>query len=240
MFYFKEITLQIKYFFFTFFLIILIIFWQKQNFFILFCFSVIKYYPFISFFYTHPFELFKIYFVLVLLVSAFFITPFLTILLSNFLLSSLFVTQSKFLQFFFNMILLLLFFYNALLLFIFLPNLWLLFEKINVFFIKPLSTLTFLELKLDQYFDFVLWYVLVFNFFFILTSLFCGLMFLLINFKILKYKFVFYIFLIFCLISFAPIDFLFLIIVLSYIIIFIESFFIFIFYSKNKKIYQLF
>ena len=67
MFYFKEIKLQIKYLFFTFFLICLIIFCQKQNFFILFCFSVIKYYPFISFFYTHPFELFKIYFDITLL-----------------------------------------------------------------------------------------------------------------------------------------------------------------------------
>lgn len=174
MFYLNELFLRLKFFSFSFFLVVFLSYSYKNSLLLIFSFSLLKssssdLIVLNNLIYTHPIELVKIQMFAALLLSFFLILPYFFWLVLDFFRSSLtklyYFRCVAFLQHFFCY----LFIFNFLSFVYFLPVLWNFFQKFNITNdITPLNF--FFELRVQEYFNFVLdflYFVNIFIFIFI-------------------------------------------------------------------------
>jgi Sec-independent protein secretion pathway component TatC len=173
MFYLRELLLRAKFFSFSFLLILLVSSVYKNSVLVLWSISLLNKFSnstteFSNFIYTHPIELFKVYFYSTLLFSVFLIIPYGIWQFFDFFKSSFTHYQYKTLKknffYFFSFISCL----NIILFSYFLPLLWEFFKTFNLE-TPALRTLNFFfELRVQEYFNFVLDFLYIINLFLIL------------------------------------------------------------------------
>jgi len=175
MFYLNELFLRLKFFSFSFFLVVLFSYSYKNSLLLIFSFSLLKsasadLTTLNNLIYTHPIELVKIQMLSAFLLSFFLILPYFFWMLLDFFRSSL--TKLYYFRFisFLRQFLSCLFVFNFLSFIYFLPVLWNFFQKCNITgdTLRPLNF--FFELRVQEYFNFVLdfiYFVNIFSFIFI-------------------------------------------------------------------------
>lgn len=170
MFYLNELFLRLKFFSFSFFLVILVSYCYKNSLLLIFSFSLLKSVSadvtFLNnLIYTHPIELVKIQMYSAFLLSFFLILPYFFWTFLDFFRSSL--TKSFYLklivfirQFFFFC-----YTFNFLAFVYFLPLIWNFFQQFNITndSLTPLNF--FFELRVQEYFNFVLDFIYFVNIF---------------------------------------------------------------------------
>ena len=224
MFYITELKYKIFYLVNTFLFLLSIMYYYKQNLFLLISYTIIKSYTLISFFYTHPIELIKIYFLIIFFFNIFFFMPIFIFTLFDYLKSSLYLFKLNEIKINLYLLMIFIYSYNSFILFFLLPNLWYILEKINNTFLLSQFILTFLELKLDEYFYFIFFYIFFLNFFFIINLILFIILFFFYKLKSLKYKNYHYYWIIFLMTCFLPLDGIILILTFIYFFLCIELF----------------
>lgn len=184
MFYLNELFLRLKFFSLSFLLVILLSYAYKNSLLLVFSFSLLTSASadltgLSDLIYTHPIELVKIHMLSALLLSCFLILPYFFWMLLDFFRSSL--TKANYFRFldFLRQFSFYLFTFNFLSFVYFLPLLWSFFQNFNITG-EVLTPLTFFfELRVQEYFNFVVNFIycvnifsFIFVFLFILTFLF--------------------------------------------------------------------
>ena len=175
MFYLKELFLRLKFFSFSFLLVILFSYSYKNSLLLIFSFSLLKmssadFTVLNNLIYTHPIELVKIQMLSAFLLSFFVILPYFFWVCLDFFRSSL--TKMQYLRFatFFQHFLCYCFLFNLFSFVYFLPILWNFFQNFNVTSDSAMPLKFFFELRVQEYFNFVvdfLYFVNVFSCIFI-------------------------------------------------------------------------
>jgi Sec-independent protein secretion pathway component TatC len=175
MFYLKELVLRLKFFSFSFLLVLLFSYSYKNSLLLIFSFSLLKAASadltvLNNLIYTHPIELVKIQMLSAFLLSFFVILPYFFWMCLDFFRSSLTKVQYTRIGAFFQHFLGYCFLFNLFSFVYFLPVLWNFFQNFNI----PSNSATplnfFFELRVQEYFSFVvdfLYLVNIFSFIFI-------------------------------------------------------------------------
>ena len=175
MFYLKELVLRLKFFSFSFLLVLLFSYSYKNSLLLIFSFSLLKAASadltvLNNLIYTHPIELVKIQMLSAFLLSFFVILPYFFWICLDFFRSSLTKVQYTRVGAFFQHFLGYCFLFNLFSFVYFLPVLWNFFQNFNI----PSNSATplnfFFELRVQEYFSFVvdfLYLVNIFSFIFI-------------------------------------------------------------------------
>jgi sec-independent protein translocase protein TatC len=168
MFYFKELFFRFKYSFLSFSLTFLITYFYKDIIFLILTVPLLDLFiNFPDFIYTNPTELLTIHFLLMLLTSVALQLPYFSWHFLDFIKTSLLKNE------YFKLIKLLFFLYiiiivfNLIFFFIIFPKLWSFFYYFN-FTQEPQTISFFLELRVQDYFKFVLDFISTINFFILL------------------------------------------------------------------------
>ena len=241
MFYLNEVSLRLKFFIFSFFLVVLICYSYKNSLLLIFSFSLLTSESadltvLNNLIYTHPIELIKIQLLSALLLSSFLMLPYGGWLVLDFFRSSL--TKSHYLMcvFLFQQFLLTVGLFNLLSFIYFLPLLWSFFQNFNLTSdaLTPLNF--FFELRVQEYFDFVLDFIYFVNIFSLLFLFLFSLTFFLGLSTVLAWKKLFFLLNLFSATFLSPPD------VYSQLISFIlltlsfETFFFFKLYGLHLKL----
>jgi sec-independent protein translocase protein TatC len=200
MFYLTELFFRFKYSFLSLFLSIFIAYFYKNILFILLTFPLLDYfYNLNNFIYTHPTELLTIHFLLILLISLIFQIPYILWHFLDFIKTSLLKNE------YFKMLKVLiictffLIIFNFLFFFFIFPKFWLFFYSFSFSFHESQTLNFFLELRVQEYFNFVINFIYSVNLFILI---FFAIFFLILMFgfeKLLYWKKLF----LFCNIVFA-------------------------------------
>jgi sec-independent protein translocase protein TatC len=200
MFYLTELFFRFKYSFLSLSLSIFIAYFYKNILFILLTFPLLDYfYNLNNFIYTHPTELLTIHFLLILLISLTFQIPYILWHFLDFTKTSLLKNE------YFKMLKVLiictffLIIFNFLFFFIIFPKFWLFFYSFSFSFHESQTLNFFLELRVQEYFNFVISFIYSVNLFILI---FFAIFFLILMFgfeKLLYWKKLF----LFCNIVFA-------------------------------------
>jgi len=200
MFYLTELFFRFKYSFLSLSLSIFIAYFYKNILFILLTFPLLDYfYNLNNFIYTHPTELLTIHFLLILLISLIFQIPYILWHFLDFIKTSLLKNE------YFKMLKVLiictffLIIFNFLFFFFIFPKFWLFFYSFSFSFHESQTLNFFLELRVQEYFNFVINFIYSVNLFILI---FFAIFFLILMFgfeKLLYWKKLF----LFCNIVFA-------------------------------------
>jgi sec-independent protein translocase protein TatC len=240
MFYLTELFFRFKYSFLSLSVSIFIAYLYKNILFILLTFPLLDYfYSLNNFIYTHPTELLTIHFLLILLISSIFQIPYLLWHFLDFTKTSL--LKNEYLKMLKVLIIctFLLFFFNFLFFFIIFPKFWLFFYSFSFSFHESQTLNFFLELRVQEYFNFVINFIYSVNLFILI---FFAIFFLISMFgfeKLLYWKKLF----LFCNIVFAtllsPPDVYSQLLILSILTFFLEAiiFVNYYLYILQKKYY---
>jgi len=200
MFYLTELFFRFKYSFLSLSLSIFIAYFYKNILFILLTFPLLDYfYNLNNFIYTHPTELLTIHFLLILLISLIFQIPYILWHFLDFIKTSLLKNE------YFKMLKVLiictffLIIFNFLFFFLIFPKFWLFFYSFSFSFHESQTLNFFLELRVQEYFNFVINFIYSVNLFILI---FFAIFFLILMFgfeKLLYWKKLF----LFCNIVFA-------------------------------------
>lgn len=168
MFYLNELVFRLKSFCFSFVLVILLCYFYKESLLVLFSISLLNTFvdsfnEFNNFIYTHPIELFQVYLYTTLLIASFGIIPYFFWHLLDFLKSSLTKIKYKTIRGFTVKILSLILLINLFSFLYFLPFLWIFFKNFNFDPTLPKSLNFFFELRVQEYFNFVLEFLYLIN-----------------------------------------------------------------------------
>ena len=167
MFYFKELLLRFKFIIISSILIFILCYIYKDLLLIVFSFSLLKLplNSFNDFIYTHPIELFKVHFYFAFLICTYYILPFFFWHCLDFLRSSL--TRYNYTMLFKQilLIILVLFTFNVFSFSYLLPNIWFFFTEFNN--LEGTSNVLnfFFELRIQEYFNFVVDFLYLTNIF---------------------------------------------------------------------------
>lgn len=175
MFYLNELFLRLKFFSLSFLLVILFSYAYKNSLLLIFSFSLLTSASadltgLSDLIYTHPIELVKIHMLSALLLSCFLILPYFFWMILDFFRSSL--TKANYFRFryFLRQFSFYVFTFNFLSFVCFLPLLWSFFQNFNITS-EVLTPLTFFfELRVQEYFNFVvnfIYFVNIFSFIFV-------------------------------------------------------------------------
>ena len=184
MFYFQELLFRCQYFIFSFIITLFLCYLCKSNLLILLSFFLLNISlpeiigTFSSFIYTHPVELLRAHFLLVLIITIIFLLPLLFWNILDFIKSSL--KKQEYNRFRLNLFIFIVSFYifNFFSFFFFFSNIWFFFENFNPLETSNQTVTFFFELKVQEYFYFIL------DFLYLANSFFCFFVFLIwiINF----------------------------------------------------------
>lgn len=200
MFYLTELFFRFKYSFLSLSLSIFIAYFYKNILFILLTFPLLDYfYNLNNFIYTHPTELLTIHFLLILLISLIFQIPYILWHFLDFTKTSL--LKNEYLKMLKVLIICTFFLiiFNFLFFFIIFPKFWLFFYSFSFSFHESQTLNFFLELRVQEYFNFVINFIYSVNLFILI---FFAIFFLILMFgfeKLLYWKKLF----LFCNIVFA-------------------------------------
>jgi len=171
MFYINELFLRAKYFLLSFFLINFLCYYYKNVLLILLSFSLLNSSTtnvidiFSNFIYTHPTELLKIHFFLILFLSVLFTIPYLSWHILDFLKSSLtFNDYTRICRLLLSLIIFILL-VNSASFFVLLPNIWSFFQNFNTLENASQTLKFFFELRVQEYFLFVMDFISLVNLF---------------------------------------------------------------------------
>lgn len=200
MFYLTELFFRFKYSFLSLSLSIFIAYFYKNILFILLTFPLLDYfYNLNNFIYTHPTELLTIHFLLILLISLIFQIPYILWHFLDFTKTSL--LKNEYLKMLKVLIVCTFFLiiFNFLFFFLIFPKFWLFFYSFSFSFHESQTLNFFLELRVQEYFNFVINFIYSVNLFILI---FFAIFFLILMFgfeKLLYWKKLF----LFCNIVFA-------------------------------------
>lgn len=170
MFYFNELFFRIKILGFSYLLLLILCYIYRDILLVIFSFSLLKFslassIEFSDFIYTHPVELFKVHFFFGLLLSAFFIMPLGFWSVLDFLKSSLTKNNYKLYCKKIATTIFLIFFVNVISFYYLLPNLWFFFQNFNTLGGPAKMLKFFFELRIEEYFYFVVDFLYLTNIF---------------------------------------------------------------------------
>ena len=200
MFYLTELFFRFKYSFLSLSLSIFIAYFYKNILFILLTFPLLDYfYNLNNFIYTHPTELLTIHFLLILLISLIFQIPYILWHFLDFTKTSL--LKNEYIKMLKVLIVCTFFLiiFNFLFFFLIFPKFWLFFYSFSFSFHESQTLNFFLELRVQEYFNFVINFIYSVNLFILI---FFAIFFLILMFgfeKLLYWKKLF----LFCNIVFA-------------------------------------
>ena len=175
MFYFNELYFRFRFFFFSFTFTFLIAYYYKKILFIFLTFPLLSYSNSFNstnslntFIYTHPAELLTIHFLLMLCLASSIQGPYLFWHFIDFTKTSLTLEEHKktlkiLVSFIFVSIL-----FNILCFFLLFPKFWFFFQNFNFSFYEPQTLNFFLELRVQEYFMFVIDFFYIINIFIII------------------------------------------------------------------------
>lgn len=171
MFYFKEVFFRIFFIFFSFFLLIFLffnyfelLFWLLNLYFIFSNFQKNKYFIF-----THPLEIFNVSINLILFFSFFFIIPFIIWSIFDFFKTALYKKEYVYFKIQLNYVFKYFVFINIISLLFILPTFWLFLNSLNDNILN--NILINMELRIEYYLNFLLYYFIISNIFFIILLL---------------------------------------------------------------------
>jgi len=175
MFYIKEFFFRFQYFIISFFLSAFACYFYKNILVLTICCSLINYYStlygsFNTFIYNHPTELLKIQILTGLLFISLSLLPYLIWLLLDFVKSCLRETEYKKLKVLLVIILVIYFILDLLCFVLLFPFIWGFFQSLNTF--KSYSLTVFFELRIQDYFYFLIDFFYLVNFLFIIFIVF--------------------------------------------------------------------
>jgi len=170
MFYFNELFSRLKFLGFSYLLLLLLCYLYKDILLVIFSFSLLKFssasaIEFSDFIYTHPIELFKVHLFFGVLLSGYFIIPLVFWIILDFLKSSL--TKYNY-KFYYKKVLITLisvFSINVFSFYYLLPNLWFFFQNFNRSERSSKVLNFFFELRIEEYFYFVVDFLYLTNIF---------------------------------------------------------------------------
>jgi len=161
MFYLNELFLRFKFSIFSFLLILLVCFFYKDILLIIFSIPILKLpsniiSEFSNIIYTHPLELFKIHFFFAIIISLYLFIPYIIWHVLDFLKSSIIKYNYKILLNKTFISITTFFSVNIFIFYYFLPNIWFFFKKFNNSNSSNKVLKFFFELRVEEYFNFVL------------------------------------------------------------------------------------
>jgi sec-independent protein translocase protein TatC len=187
MFYLTELFFRFQYFIVSFFLTVLIAYLFKDILFILLTFPLINNSNTLnSFIYTHPAELLTIHLLLMVLIAFIFQIPYFFWHFVDFIKTSLIKKEYKNLIKVLLLCVFSLILFNFFFFFLIFPKFWFFFYNFNFSFNNPQTLNFFLELRVQEYFDFVLTFIYSVNLF-ILIFFLLFIFFLFLGFEKLLY-----------------------------------------------------
>jgi sec-independent protein translocase protein TatC len=187
MFYLTELFFRFQYFIVSFLLTVLIAYLFKDILFILLTFPLINNSNTLnSFIYTHPAELLTIHLLLMVLIAFIFQIPYFFWHFVDFIKTSLIKKEYKNLTKVLFVCVFSLILFNFFFFFIIFPKFWFFFYNFNFSFNNPQTLNFFLELRVQEYFDFVLTFIYSVNLF-ILIFFLLFIFFLFLGFEKLLY-----------------------------------------------------
>ena len=187
MFYLTELFFRFQYFIVSFLLTVLIAYLFKDILFILLTFPLINNSNTLnSFIYTHPAELLTIHLLLMVLIAFIFQIPYFFWHFVDFIKTSLIQKEYKNLTKVLLLCVFSLILFNFFFFFIIFPKFWFFFYNFNFSFNNPQTLNFFLELRVQEYFDFVLTFIYSVNIF-ILIFFLLFIFFLFLGFEKLLY-----------------------------------------------------
>jgi sec-independent protein translocase protein TatC len=187
MFYLTELFFRFQYFIVSFLLTVLIAYLFKDILFILLTFPLINNSNTLnSFIYTHPAELLTIHLLLMVLIAFIFQIPYFFWHFVDFIKTSLIQKEYKNLTKVLLLCVFSLILFNFFFFFIIFPKFWFFFYNFNFSFNNPQTLNFFLELRVQEYFDFVLTFIYSVNLF-ILIFFLLFIFFLFLGFEKLLY-----------------------------------------------------
>lgn len=187
MFYLTELFFRFQYFIVSFLLTVLIAYLFKDILFILLTFPLINNSNTLnSFIYTHPAELLTIHLLLMVLIAFIFQIPYFFWHFVDFIKTSLIQKEYKNLTKVLLLCVFSLILFNFFFFFIIFPKFWFFFFNFNFSFNNPQTLNFFLELRVQEYFDFVLTFIYSVNLF-ILIFFLLFIFFLFLGFEKLLY-----------------------------------------------------
>jgi len=187
MFYLTELFFRFQYFIVSFLLTVLIAYLFKDILFILLTFPLINNSNTLnSFIYTHPAELLTIHLLLMVLIAFIFQIPYFFWHFVDFIKTSLIKKEYKNLTKVLFLCVFSLILFNFFFFFIIFPKFWFFFYNFNFSFNNPQTLNFFLELRVQEYFDFVLTFIYSVNLF-ILIFFLLFIFFLFLGFEKLLY-----------------------------------------------------
>ena len=187
MFYLTELFFRFQYFVVSFLLTVLIAYLFKDILFILLTFPLINNSNTLnSFIYTHPAELLTIHLLLMVLIAFIFQIPYFFWHFVDFIKTSLIQKEYKNLTKVLLLCVFSLILFNFFFFFIIFPKFWFFFYNFNFSFNNPQTLNFFLELRVQEYFDFVLTFIYSVNLF-ILIFFLLFIFFLFLGFEKLLY-----------------------------------------------------
>lgn len=187
MFYLTELFFRFQYFVVSFLLTVLIAYLFKDILFILLTFPLINNSNTLnSFIYTHPAELLTIHLLLMVLIAFIFQIPYFFWHFVDFIKTSLIQKEYKNLTKVLLLCVFSLILFNFFFFFIIFPKFWFFFYNFNFSFNNPQTLNFFLELRVQEYFDFVLTFIYSVNLF-ILIFFLLFIIFLFLGFEKLLY-----------------------------------------------------
>lgn len=171
MFYINELFLRAKYFLLSFFLITFLCYYYKNVLLIILSFSLLNSSTtnvidiFSNFIYTHPTELLKIHFFLILFLSVLFTIPYFSWHILDFLKSSLTLNGYARICRLLLILIILILVVNLASFFVLLPNIWSFFQNFNILESSSKTLNFFFELRVEEYFLFVMDFISLVNLF---------------------------------------------------------------------------
>ena len=173
MFYIKEIVYRFQYFLLSFFVSIFFCYYYKNILILLISCSLINSYTtfyglFDRFIYNHPIELIKIQMLVGFTISLFCLLPYILWLIFDFIKSSLIKEEYKKLKIIFIFCIFLFLFINTFCFFILFPNIWFFFQELNNIEQNHQSIQLFFELRVQDYYYFLLDFLYLINLFIII------------------------------------------------------------------------
>jgi Sec-independent protein secretion pathway component TatC len=184
MFYFNELFLRLKFSAFSFLLVLLICYFYKDILLIIFSIPILNLSlnpiaEFSNLIYTHPLELFKIHFFFAIVISFYLFTPYIFWHFLDFLKSSLIKYNYKLLLQQFIIVVIIFFFINLFFFYNFLPNIWFFLKEFNSSNNVNKVLIFFFELRVEEYFNFVVDFLYLINILIFLFLFFCLLFYFL-------------------------------------------------------------
>ena len=173
MFYFRELLFRVQYFFFSFLLTVFLCYLCKSNILILLSLFLLNISlpeiisTFSSFIYTHPVELLRAHFLLILIISFIFLLPLFLWNILDFIKSSLKKQEYNTVRFNIISVLFSFYIFNFFCFFCFFSNIWFFFENFNPLDTSNQTVTFFFELKVQEYFYFILDFLYLANSFFL-------------------------------------------------------------------------